>query len=471
MPPERIGRYKIQAELDRGGMSTVYLAYDPSVDRQVAIKTLPREFLHSPEFRERFSREARIIAALEHPAIVPIYDFGQQEDEPYFVMRYMSGGSLADRLRDGRPPLDETLVVLERVGGALDFAHSRGVIHRDLKPANILFDDLGKAYLGDFGIARLEETGASLTGTIYLGTPAYMSPEQVEATGELTARVDIYALGVILFEVLTGQQPYQAETPAGLAFKHLVEPVPSVLATRPDLPAGVERVVDRAMAKKPEDRYPTAAQLTTEITRAIGGPTEVAGTAATEVASPPGVVPALHTTVSSPADGLIGKAPAQAKRRISGPVVLSGVAILSIACLSLFAFFIGSGNGLFGGRSATDTPVSTGASTQTPSSAATLEPSPTDTARPDPTSQASPTTAPTESRPTPTLRPTNTVAPTRVPATSTPTRLLPTSASPSEPLPPADATSPSGPPPPADATSPSGPPPEPPTATPTLAPP
>src|SRR5512134_3846298 len=163
MPLERIGRYEVRLEIGRGGMSTVYHAYDPRFKRDVAIKVLPREFLHDPLFRTRFEREAEIIAALEHPAIVPVHDFGEDDGQLYLVMRYMAGGSLADLLEKGPYQLPEIVMVLSRLAPALDKAHAMGVVHRDLKPGNILFDEDNNAFLTDFGIAKLAETSVGLT--------------------------------------------------------------------------------------------------------------------------------------------------------------------------------------------------------------------------------------------------------------------------------------------------------------------
>ncbi|HUM72123.1 MAG TPA: serine/threonine-protein kinase, partial [Chloroflexota bacterium] len=215
MIPEKINRYEIKRELGRGGMASVYEAYDPQFQRPVAVKLLPREFLHDPEFRARFTREARTIAALEHPAIVPVYDFGEEDGQPFLVMRLMTGGSLTDRLANGPLPIDEAAEILKRIGSALDRAHSQGIIHRDLKPGNILFDHYGDAFLADFGIARIAAAGSQLTASGSLvGTPTYMSPEQVYGNKELDGRSDIYALGVILYQMLTGEIPFDADTPA-----------------------------------------------------------------------------------------------------------------------------------------------------------------------------------------------------------------------------------------------------------------
>ena len=174
MSSQTIGRYEIKRELGRGGMSTVFHANDPRFKRDVAIKVLPREFLHDPLFRARFEREAETIAALEHPGIVPVYDFGEDDGQLYLVMRYMGGGSLSDRLEKGPLSLTRTVSILQRIAPALDKAHGLGVVHRDLKSANILFDEDDNGFLSDFGIAKLTETSFGLTGTgSMIGTPAF----------------------------------------------------------------------------------------------------------------------------------------------------------------------------------------------------------------------------------------------------------------------------------------------------------
>lgn len=265
---QTIGRYEIRQELGRGGMATVYQGFDPRFKRDVAIKLLPREFLHDPNFRARFEREATTIASLEHSAIVPVYDFGEEDGQPYLVMRFMPGGSLAEQLDRGSLSVNETARILSRIAGALDFAHSKGVIHRDLKPANILFDQHADAYLGDFGIVKLTEEAATLTGTGgIIGTPAYMSPEQAQGKGGIDNRSDLYSLGVILFQMLTGSQPFEADTPIGLAFMHVTEPTPDILEKKPELPPGVGTFIQQAMAKAKGDRFSTAQELAGEFER------------------------------------------------------------------------------------------------------------------------------------------------------------------------------------------------------------
>jgi serine/threonine protein kinase len=260
MIPEKIGRYEIKSELGRGGMATVYRAFDPSFDREVALKILPKEFLHDPQFRERFRREIKIIAALEHPAIVPVYDAGEEDGAPYFVMRYMPGGSLTTQINMGRFSLEDAARIIERLASALAYAHQKGIIHRDLKPDNILFDDNGNAYISDFGVASLLSSNTNLTGETAVGTPAYMSPEQAQGE-KVDNRSDIYGLGVIIFQMLSGQQPYKADTPMGVALKQITEPVPEILEINPDLPKETDTIIKTAMAKKKEDRYASTIEL------------------------------------------------------------------------------------------------------------------------------------------------------------------------------------------------------------------
>jgi serine/threonine-protein kinase len=268
---EQIGRYQIRGELGRGGMSIVYHAYDPRFRRDVAVKVLPREFLHDPQFRGRFEQEARTIASLEHPAIVPVHDFGDANGQLFLVMRLMLGGTLRRRLNESPIPLGEIARILERLAPALDAAHTAGIVHRDLKPDNILFDQWDKPYIADFGIVKLvQESRVALTATGGLvGTPAYMSPEQWQGK-KLDSRSDIYALGIILFQMLTGKQPYDADTPPAMGYLHVHEPVPLLFDTNPKLSPACQEVVDKAMAKSPEKRPLTATALANAISDLAG---------------------------------------------------------------------------------------------------------------------------------------------------------------------------------------------------------
>jgi serine/threonine protein kinase len=263
MQPAKIGIYEVKSELGRGGMATVYCAYDPRFEREVAVKVLPHELLHAdPQFRLRFEREAKIIAQLEHSAIVPVYDVGESEGQPYFVMRYMNGGSLSERIKASVFTIEEAIKILEAVAPGLDEAHSRGIVHRDIKPSNILFDKRGNPYISDFGIAKLTQAqSGSVTGSAIIGTPAYMAPEQAQGM-EVDGRADIYALGIILFEMLTGKQPYEADTPMAVAIKHITDPVPHIRNTNPKLPEEMETIIQKAMAKNKNDRFFTAVEMT-----------------------------------------------------------------------------------------------------------------------------------------------------------------------------------------------------------------
>ncbi|HUM69953.1 MAG TPA: serine/threonine-protein kinase, partial [Chloroflexota bacterium] len=223
--PQKIGRYEILSKIAGGGMAVVYLACDPRVGRQVAVKVLYEHLAQDPQIRERFKREAETIAALEHPAIVPLYDFGEEDESLYLVMRYMQGGTLASRMKESGMAAAEIVPIVQRVGAALAEAHSQNIIHRDLKPGNILFDHTNRAYLSDFGIARLLEATMTATDAM-MGTPAYMSPEQVRGPKGVDYRSDIYGMGVILFEMLTGQRPFSGDTPLEQATARILYPPP-----------------------------------------------------------------------------------------------------------------------------------------------------------------------------------------------------------------------------------------------------
>jgi len=239
-----IGQYEIVEKIGVGGMATVFKAYQSSINRHVAIKILPAQFAQDPNFVKRFTQEAKAIAALEHPHILPVYDFGTDEGLTYMVMRYVEGGTLGNMM--GKLPSYRRIVeVVGNVARALDYAHSQGVVHRDIKPSNILIDKHGEVLLTDFGIAKMmqDSGGTHLTGTgSILGTPEYMSPEQAEGTS-IDQRTDIYSLGVVLYELLTGQPPYQAQTPLAVVLKHVNEPLLPPREINADIPQPLEQVV------------------------------------------------------------------------------------------------------------------------------------------------------------------------------------------------------------------------------------
>jgi serine/threonine protein kinase len=257
-----LGQFEILDEIGRGGMATVFRARQKTINRTVAVKVLPRALLHDPGFYERFIREVDVIAHLEHPHILPIYDFGEADGIPYIAMRYLAGGSLAQMIRRALPPLTWLPRPFWQISQALDHAHQQGIIHRDLKPGNIMLDENGNAYLTDFGIAKV--LNSNLTGSAIIGTPAYMSPEQANGM-PLDARSDIYSLGIVLFELITGREPFEAETPIALVLKHLNEPMPSARALRSGVPIGVENVIFRSTAKDPDMRYPSATDMAADL--------------------------------------------------------------------------------------------------------------------------------------------------------------------------------------------------------------
>ena len=268
---EQIDRYIIKGQIGKGGMARVYKGHDPHFQRDVAIKVMPKELLKEGTYYERFMQEARIVAALEHPAIVPVYDFGEIEGQPFMIMRYMSGGSLEEKLDEGALPLMSAHTVLSRISPALDEAHNQGIIHRDIKPENILFDKRNDAHLSDFGIAKLMEAGETLTLDGIVGTPMFMSPEQILEDAEIDHKSDIYALGLLLFEMLTGEPPYKSENPMELINMHLNEPPPEILSLNSALPPAMQTIINISLAKDPAERYATASELVQAYWEVIGG--------------------------------------------------------------------------------------------------------------------------------------------------------------------------------------------------------
>jgi serine/threonine-protein kinase len=266
---KQLGPYRILAPLGEGGMAAVYKAYQPGMDRTVALKVLPRHFAEDRDFVARFTREARLIANLEHQNIVPVYDFGESDGYTYLVMRFVDSGTLADLLSRERLTPPQIRHVMSQVGSAVDYAHARGVLHRDLKPSNVLIDPSGNCLLGDFGLAKLAEGSSQLTQTGgILGTPAYMSPEQ--ALGKaVDARTDVYALGVMLYELAARRLPFHAETPVALIMKHIQDPLPPPRGYNPDLSEELERVILKSLAKEPSDRFATAGEFVQALCRAI----------------------------------------------------------------------------------------------------------------------------------------------------------------------------------------------------------
>src|SRR5690606_9931903 len=209
-----IGPYKIVEQMGQGGMATIYKAYHARLDRMVAIKVMHQAFLEDQNFLSRFEREAQIVAKLEHPHIVPVYDFAEHEGQPFLVMKYIEGQTLKALNERGALPLEEIVRIMPPIAAALDYAHRQGVLHRDIKPSNIILDNQGTPYLTDFGLARMAQSGESTLSTdMLLGTPHYISPEQAMGRRDLDSRTDLYSLGVVLYELVVGRVPFSADTP------------------------------------------------------------------------------------------------------------------------------------------------------------------------------------------------------------------------------------------------------------------
>ncbi len=254
-----LGPYRIDALLGAGGMAEVYKAFQPSMDRFVAVKALSAALSAQPEFRERFRREAKLIAQLKHTHILPVYDFGEAEGHAYLTMPLMENGTIASRVRGRRLPLDDIVRVGTQIGDALDYAHEKGMVHRDVKPGNILLDMRGNCLLSDFGIARM--TADTLTpDQSRMGTPAYMSPEQAEGV-DIDGRADVYSLGIVLYELATGRRPFDSTDPNVLMYQHAHNTPPAPRSIDPTLPEQLEWVILHAMAKRPADRFINGAEL------------------------------------------------------------------------------------------------------------------------------------------------------------------------------------------------------------------
>ena len=261
---ENVGPYRIIEQLGQGGMATVYKAYHAALDRYVALKVLRPDLTEDLTFTARFQREARLVAKLEHPHIVPIHDYAEHDRHPYLVMKFIEGETLKARL--GRGPLSagEIKQVVDLVGGALAYAHRQGILHRDIKPSNVLIAGDGNIYLADFGLARIAQAGEStLSSDSILGTPQYISPEQAMGNKELDEGTDIYSFGVMLYEMVVGQVPFSADTPFAIIHDHIYSPMPLPHLVNPSVPEDVERVLLKALSKDRSDRYDTVSDMVT----------------------------------------------------------------------------------------------------------------------------------------------------------------------------------------------------------------
>ena len=456
VPGSTAGPYRIVEPLGRGGMATVYRAYEPALDRYVALKVLPREFLHDPGFAERFQREAKALARLEHPNIVPIYNYDIDEGEgiPWMAMRLVAGGALSQVLKSGRPrlPFARSVEILRGVADALDYAHGKGIVHRDVKPQNVLLDAEGRVYLADFGIAKMLEASGGLTATgMITGTPQYMAPEQATGTKAGPA-ADVYALGIVTYEMFTGHTPFNADTPVAVMMKHVQEPLP--LPPPDTVPEALLRPLLKCTAKKPEDRWPSAgafvdalekglevrtlpavAEVPTVAVKPPAPPTVVsARTTRPPAAVPPALVPPPRVVPPRPAS-----APAETPTRGGfGPIALllgglAGVSVLGFAVGVAFLL-------LRGGPSPSPSPSRPplGAASPAPGPAVPAESTPPPTpepavAPPRPARREAAAPVPT---PTPASRASTVVAatPTPLPPAPTPVPAPPRAAEPAAPV-------------------------------------
>ncbi len=337
---QKLGQYEIRALLGKGGMSSVYLAYQPAMDRLVAVKVLPREFLHDDTFLTRFQTEVRTIARLEHLHILPIYDVGEENGIPYYVMRYLPGGTLADLIEERLPDLPRLVQIVEQVASALDYAHERGIVHRDLKPSNVLLDGNGNAYLADFGIARVQQASTTLTGSQVIGTPPYVAPEMVRKGEPVTHAVDIYALGVITYQMLTGELPYYDSDPLKTLMMHALEPVPSVRDFDPNISPALDAVVRRCLAKKPQDRYPTAGAFARDLALAAAAERPTLHIPAQAAEETPVQSPAAYGYVAY--EGVEEEAP----RGLGSCLIVLGVLAALVVGVVLTAFVLTDGRPL-----------------------------------------------------------------------------------------------------------------------------
>lgn len=299
-----VGQYQIIGPLGQGGMAAVFKAYHPQLDRHVAIKFIHQTFLEDASFIARFQREAKIIARLDHPNIVPVYDYSEYNKQPYLVMKYIEGQTLRELMTE--MPMPEMLDVMSSVADGLTYAHNQGVLHRDIKPGNIIVDNQKRPYITDFGLARIVQSGQStLSQDMLLGTPHYVSPEQAKGIDNLGPPADIYSLGVVLYEIAVGRVPFSGNTPYAIVHDHIYSPLPRPSDLNDSVSPQVEDVLMKALAKEPSERYHSATELVNAFREAQLSTPQTAKAATTVARQPePPPVPAVSATLNAPATAI-----------------------------------------------------------------------------------------------------------------------------------------------------------------------
>lgn len=427
--------YEILSLAGKGGMAEVYKGYHASVDRHVAVKVLSRQSTVDLDFTARFQQEARLLAKLDHPHILPIFDYGQVEGIIYIVMPFVESGTLADLLKTSQPDLPQIQRIISQIGDALDYAHSSGVVHRDVKPSNVLIDDRGNCRLTDFGIAKQSRASVKITQTgVSVGTPTYMSPEQIKGES-LDGRTDIYSLGVILYQMATGRLPYSGKTPAQVYAMHLHDPLPPPGTVNPELSPAVEAVILKSLAKRREDRYSTAAEMVAALQAALSG--TAAPVETTPVANDPeATLNVGRQTVSGPLPGETEFSPEPARGEKAGGgskrlLLVMGLVVAAVVVgLGLATLIIGTGAPAAAPQAVASPPDAAPVATDVPApkptvvvvALATFSPTPRPTSTATPTATPLPATEgrgaadtlPSPSTASPTIEPTIVALPTSI---------------------------------------------------------
>lgn len=398
---QTLGQYELKSLLGEGGMGTVYRGYHAALKREVAIKVLLPQIISQPGALERFVREAQTAASLEHPHIVPIYDYGTQNGLSYVVMRLLTGGSLADRMayrvehNGALPTLAEVAQITRELADALDYAHQRNVIHRDIKPNNVMFNENGMSFLVDFGLARLSEASVGLTTqNTLLGTPMYMAPEQWQSA-KVGPAADQYALGVIVYALLTGQTPFSGDTPFQLMHEHLYTPPPPILNLRADLPKPVQDVLAKVLEKNPADRYASVSEFARKLEEASQSlpPMEASGFFVINISSlssmpivtftPPAIPQTASPVATTPMEAPVTKVTRISHHR-AAQLTWAGVAAMLLIFVALI-WFLSNQDDDNGGNNESNISTSSTPTDTPPSPTATPSPTDTPTVTPSPT--------------------------------------------------------------------------------------